>query len=165
MRKGVSRRAAALAAAILLQITAALTLADQGWRFLTDDLVVVDPDGRVYPTFPQVRLRPDHAVARFGVGHGLEVAHPATDKLRAPAPPSAGDPCALSRMFLLAGLPPPAPVAVAGSEAMLHLMFNSVPRVLLDRAPHRVVWLRRLARIVADVPLLRAGRHCQPPLE
>lgn len=142
--------------------SAALALADRGWRFLTDDLVVVDPDGLVHPTFGQVRLRPGHAAARFGPDHRLPVAHPDTDKLRAPAPPMAPGPVPLSRLFVMVGDPDSRPRPSTGAEAVLHLMFNSVPRELWDRPELRPRWLRRLARLAAEAEVLRAGRRTHP---
>lgn len=46
--------------------TAALTLIDQGWRLLTDDLLTLDEHDRAYPGPPYMRLRPDRAASRAG---------------------------------------------------------------------------------------------------
>ena len=131
---------------------------------VSDDLLVVDPELRVHPTFPEVRLRPRHAAARFGAAHGLSVAHPATDKLRAPAPSFSADPAPLSKVLLLVGPTGGVPVRPGGAETLLHLMFNSVPRALLDRPPTRSGWLRRLSRLSAEVPVLLAGHRSRPLL-
>lgn len=139
----------------------ALALQDQNWALLTDDLVPISFDGAtalVHPSFPQVRLWPEHALQMLGSISGLERAHPYYEKLRVGL--SADQSASQAEVLTVIYLPRrqreqahPTFESVDGTPAFFRLMANSFVPDLLDVPDRREAWFERLASILERVPV------------
>ena len=139
----------------------ALSLAQDGWRLLSDDLLSVSVDStevRIHPSFPQIRLWPEQARRLLGTAEGLQRAHPQYEKLRVDlaADHSASSIEPLTALYLPrrgAHVDGHRIVQVEPTHAFLQLMANSFIPNLLDTPSRRTDWHERLAALLERVAI------------
>lgn len=139
----------------------ALSLAWNGWRLLSDDLLSLSVESkkvRIHPAFSQIRLWPDQARRLLGSVDDLQRAHPQYEKLRVDLE---ADHSASSTELLTALYMPRRGAHVDGhrfvqvepTQAFLQLMANSFIPNLLDTSSRRTDWHDRLAAVLERVPI------------
>jgi hypothetical protein len=126
--------------------TGSLLLIEQGWRLVTDDLIVLDETGRVIPGPPFMRLRRDRAAGR-------EVDLDGAGKYRF-RPPQSVAPVELSAAVVLNAKDNQVRQlsGTEGVEALLTTAFNVFPA----HPKHSQNWLKTALTLARKIPIYSA---------